>query len=126
MPGQNFVDDPAIMDDDDLWRRVHPTQVVPDPKAEQGWRPSSGAFKDPQLSVDVAKDSTVERTLRGYQQYSLVTFTAKLARSLKQIVTYNRKEDNQAHALVVGHKSGGTARKLANGSEWVMLRKPER
>ncbi len=124
MPEQKYADDPTIMGEDDLWRRVHPDQVVPDPKFEQGLRPSSGAFRDLELSVDVAKDSTADKALGKYERHSLVAFTSGLARRLNQVVTYDRKSDNQAHALVIGKKPGSVRKELINGSTWVVLQEP--
>ena len=41
-----YVDDATILDDTVLWRRIPKGQYVPDPKADTGLRPSSGAFND--------------------------------------------------------------------------------
>jgi len=123
MPEQVFVDDPAILDDDDLWRRVHRVHIVADAKTEGGFRLSSGAFTDLQLSVDVAKDTTAEKCLERYPEHSLVAFRAGLARSLNQIVTYAPEPQNPAHALVVGTKGNPTKSALRDGSRWIVYKK---
>ena len=48
-------DDPSVEDGEWLWRMVHPTQVTKDDASPIGWRPTSGAFIDQQMSVDRAK-----------------------------------------------------------------------
>ena len=45
MPGVSYVDDPAILSDAILWRRIHPKWVVLDTN-RGGVRVSSAAFDD--------------------------------------------------------------------------------
>jgi hypothetical protein len=125
MPERHLTDDPTISDVDDVWRRIHPDHVVPDPKREEGYKPSSAAFAQEQLSVNLARDTTVERTLEGYEDHSLVALTAGLARQHGQVVVRDSLPENDAHVLVVGQKSKPICRALSNGSQWIVLKRPE-
>ena len=123
MPEQGFVDDPTILDDDDLFRRVSPEQIVADEKSEGGFRLSTAAFTPIELSVDVAKETTPAKCLDTYPEHSLVAFRAGLARSVNQIVTRAPVPDNSAHALVIGRKGAPTKRTLRDGSRWIVYQK---
>ena len=103
-----------VADADDLYRRIHPSQV-------KDGKLTSAAFKDPQLSVDLARLTTPQRSLSGHPSYGLASITALLARSLGQEVVHNPLEVNPAHALVIGNKNLGTARSLARSATWVLL-----
>jgi hypothetical protein len=123
MPEQGFVNDPTILDGDDLFRRVHPKHIVADEKSDGGFRLSTAAFTPIELSVDVAKETTPARCLDKYPEHSLVAFSAGLARSVDQIVTHAPEPDNTAHALVVGKKGNPTKRVLRDGSRWIVFKK---
>lgn len=123
----------VIEDAMELYRRVHPGQVVPDKNTGQ-LRPSSAAFKDPSMSVDVAdflrEDGLDHRwSLRDYAGWSLVRLTAAHARSKQQNVVHTPINADPAagttanpyHAEVVGKKTPGTANHLRDGSDWVHL-----
>lgn len=122
------IDDAAV-----LFRRVRPDQVVMDKNTGQ-WRPSSAAFKDPNLSVDVepflAEDGLDFRwSLKDHPGYSLVGFTAGHARSKQQNVVHTPipgpiPSRNPYHAEVIGKKTPGTANHLRDGSSWVHLVPP--
>ena len=122
-----------IEDAMDLYRRVHPGQVVPDKNTGE-LRPSSAAFKDPSMSVDVAdflrEDGFDHRwPLRNYAGWSLVRLTATHARSKQQNVIHTPisvdpktgAPANPYHAEVIGKKTPGTANHLRDGSDWVHL-----
>ena len=118
-------DDGVIDGDAGLLRRIHPKQLVPDQNSG-GRRPSSAAFKDPELSVDA--EPILEEdglnwnfSLNGYEGYSLVRFLADAARQRYLPVVHDPVFDNRAHTLVCGKKTNSIAKGLSNESEWVHL-----
>ncbi|WP_238507592.1 hypothetical protein [Methylorubrum extorquens] len=119
----------AIDDAAALLRRIRPDQVVMDKNTGQ-WRPSSAAFKDPNLSVDaepfLAEDGhDYHWSLKDYPGYSLVSFTAGHARSKQQSVAHTPIPDtNPYHAEVIGKKTPSTSNHLRDGSTWVHLIPP--
>ena len=104
-----------IADVDDLYRRIHPLQVKEDGSL------SSAAFKDAEMSVDVARLTTPQQSLSGYVSHGLVSITAGHARSLRQEVFHAPLETNPAHALVKGRKTDSIAKNLARSAKWEML-----
>lgn len=100
-----------IADSDDLYRRIHPSQV-------KDGRPSSAAFKDAEMSVDVARLTTPKQTLTGYPSHGLASIMAGHARALGQDVFHDPLELNPAHAIVKGNKPLGIARSLAQSAKW--------
>ena len=103
-----------IADADDLYRRIHFSQV-------KDGRPTSAAFKHTELSVDLAKLTTPEQSLSGYASHGLASITAGHARSLGQDVLHDPLEANPAHALVRGTKPLSIARSLAQSAKWEVL-----
>ena len=103
-----------VADADDLYRRIHPSQV-------KDGKLTSAAFKDLQLSVDLARLTTPQRSLSRHPSHGLASITALVARSLGQEVIHNPLNINPAHALVIGNKSLATARSLARSATWVLL-----
>src|SRR3990170_1644051 len=103
-----------IADADDLYRRIHPLQV-------RDGRPTSAAFTDPELSVDLARLTTPEHSLSGHATHGLASITAGHARSLRQDVFHEPLETNPAHALVRGKKTPSIARSLARSVTWMLL-----
>lgn len=117
--------DIEVSDEDILFRRIHPDQVIHDKNTGE-LRPSSGAFKDHEMSVDIESKLAVygldwNFTLRNHPGYSLVRLTAGTARSCGQMVTYLPLSDNPAHGTVTGRKTQGTANILMKASEWVKV-----
>lgn len=103
-----------IADADDLYRRIHPSQV-------KDGRPTRAAFTDPELSVDLARLTTPEQCLSGHASHGLASITAGHARSLGQDVFHNPLGTNPAHALVKGKKTPRIGRSLAGSAKWEML-----
>lgn len=103
-----------IADVDGLYRRMHPLQV-------KDGMPTSAAFKDAELSVDLARLTTLERSLMGYPLHGLASITAGYARFLGQTVFHDPLEANPAHALVKGNKTPHIARSLARSAKWEAL-----
>jgi hypothetical protein len=120
------IDDGAIPDDAALLRRIHPEQVVPDKDGTM--RPSSAAFKDPNLSVDVEflleeNGLNWEFSLTGFPDHSLVKFLAGAARAKQLAVVHSPIEGvNPGHAEVVDKKTGSIADHLKASSGWVLMR----
>jgi hypothetical protein len=125
-----WQDDPSISNNERLLRRVHPSQIKPDPESGEA-RPSSAAFKSSTglTSVSIASLTTPDAVLVGYEKHSLVEFEAAIARSAGCIVVRAPETDNPAHANVIGTGPGGRvknseAKTIANRAQWVVLRPP--
>jgi hypothetical protein len=123
------IDDGSIADDDALLRRIHPTQVVEDKNLNRT-RPSSGAFDDPTLSVDVERvlvenDLNWGFCLKNHPGYSLVKFEARVARARGLAVVSKPLDDDPAHAEVQGKKTPSIQKSLYLASNWVHLEKPK-
>jgi hypothetical protein len=118
----------AIPRDAGLLRRIHPEQII---GRNTGLpRPSSAAFKDPNLSVDVepllhAAGLDWRFSLRDHPGFSLIRFSRQSALDQGLDVVPKPLTDNPAHAVVVGKKTQGKANALRDASEWVFLADPE-
>lgn len=119
------IDDGSVPDDDWLHRRIHPSQVVTDGNTGK-LRPSSAAFKDPEMSVD--SEYLLHRagldwrfSLKDHPEHSLVRFRAGIARKNSLSVVPDPLPRNPAHVMVRGRKSPGTANRLRDASEWVAI-----
>jgi hypothetical protein len=121
-----MIADGLIPDSAGLLRRIHPTQVVPD-QNRGGLRPSTAAFKAPQMSVDVEEflheqGLDFNFSLRGYNGYSLVRIRAKFCSDAGLEVVHKRITGNDAHAEVIGKKRDGLTSSMSQAAEWVYLR----
>lgn len=119
------IDDGSIPDADWLLRRVHPAQVVTDGNTGKP-RPSSAAFKDPEMSVDsegLLRDAGLDWrfSVKDHPEHSLVRLQAGTARKYSQAIVPEPLPDNPAHVLVCGKKSPGTANRLRDASVWVAI-----
>jgi hypothetical protein len=120
------TDDGSIPDGAGLLRRLIPEWVVDD-KNLGGKRPSSAAFKDPAMSVDVEPFLETagldwRHCLRNNPGHSLVKIRAEVPRKLgQQVVHAPIPGENEAHAEVRGKKTQGIANQLRDGAEWVHL-----
>jgi len=123
MPAPKPPDDPSIGNDDLLWRRVPPEQVVFDENLNR-LRPSSMAFQNTSgtsgMSVNIAAETTVENTLRESENLLLVEFPASVPRGVGQGVIRNPLPDNPAHAEVTGKKTKSVQKTLYNNCAWVV------
>lgn len=122
-----YHDDLSISNSAELWRRIHPTQVVKD--GSGGYRPSSAAFEndsdDDPMSIFFA--SVVGETgripadvLQGLTNYALAAFTAGIAREFEQKVVRDPIEGEPAHGLVVGYKPHSIRKQWAKRCQWVV------
>jgi hypothetical protein len=119
------VDDGSIGDDASLLRRIRPDQIVDDENSGAR-RPSSAAFKDPELSVDEepilkANGENWYFSLKGHEGYSLAQFKAGHARAKALPVIHKPIDGNPAHTEVHGKKTQGIANHLVAGATWVHL-----
>jgi hypothetical protein len=119
------VDDGSIADDTCLLRRIRADQVIDDANLGKR-RPSSAAFKDPELSVDAepilkANGLDWRSTLQGYPGYSLVNVDAGHARAKGLAVIPKPENGKPAHTEVVGRKTQGIANYLVANASWVHL-----
>jgi len=122
------IDDGTIPNVAWLLRRIHPLQVVMD-KNGGHYRPSSAAFKDPELSVDAelvlhSLGFDWRFSIQQHPTHSLVKFMAKAARELQLPVVLDELPDNKSHTLVLGKKTSGKANKLRDSSSWVRCLPP--
>jgi len=108
---EQFVDE-----SESLWRGICEFQIKK--KLDGTYRPSSGAFKSTDLSVDIASKSTHEKSIRNFA--ALSGFLAEVPIKLGYPVIEDPMEGNDAHALIKGKIKGGHATKIANASEWVV------
>ena len=118
-------DEEPIAPEAGLLRRIHPDHVISDSNTGRQ-RPSSAAFKDPNLSVDVepllhSSGLDWQFSLRDHQSYSLVRFLAQTAYDQGLPVVRTDAPGNPAHAEVKGKKPQGKANALRDASEWVHL-----
>jgi hypothetical protein len=119
------VDDGSITDDADLLRRIRPDQIVDD-KNLGARRPSSAAFKDPDLSVDaepLLRQKGLDWTfsLQKHPGYSVARFKAGAARAKSLAVIHKPMQENHAHAEVTGKKTQGVANHLVSACHWAHL-----
>jgi hypothetical protein len=118
-------DDTSIEDSTELFRRVHPTQVVWDGN-KQRLRPTSAAFSDEEMSVNLADDLAAqglepEFALRDNPQHHLVSLTAAYVREEEQVVVRSHLPDDPSHGDVVGAKGDGRRKRFALKADWTIL-----
>ena len=108
-------------------RGIHQDQIKEN--LDGTFRPSSGAFKSTDLSVDIASKSTPEKSIRNFAALSgfLAKVPIKLGYNVIEapVKDVEGVEDNDAHAIIKGKIKGSHAKKIANASEWVVKPKLE-
>src|SRR5882757_9908348 len=105
-------DDPAIADDEILWRRVLPEWIHTE--ANGNTRPQSISFVDRrsgELSVHRARLTTAERVLNGWPGNRIAAFPASLPRSLGYKLICDATDDDASHALVCPSPEGKNAKR---------------
>ena len=106
----------TIVDKDELFRRISP------PWREyyrENSRLSSATFQPPKgknLSVDVARLTTIELCLRGYPECGLASLITDFVRSLHLDVIHSPTEKNPAHTDIIGSLTKSIRRKLADSA----------
>jgi hypothetical protein len=129
---EHYPDDPNVLDNTNLFRRIHPDQVVFDDNLKCH-RPSSQAFRDDRdkdpmsvylSSVLAAESRDPSVLLIGHARFSLAAITAGFARLLSQTVHPEPEPDETSHAVVCGDKESKnrkSARALAKAAIWVVV-----
>lgn len=127
MPLADRADDPTIFNEENLWRRVHPTQIWNDPNTGR-LIISSAAFKgNSEMSVNIASLTTRENVLLKYPEHSLAQFCAEVARTVGCIVIRDPLPEDYSHALVCGknpkgHLTDSQAKKIAGQSSVIVYK----
>jgi hypothetical protein len=123
-----YRDDPTIVNDAPIWRRIPPRHIVFDENIGK-WRPSSAAFEDhpdgSPMSVVLGQEvldqgRTVDSFLEGHQGFGLACFSAGLARENRQGVMRKPLLDEPAHAEVFGKKTGAVKKAFAKNCYWII------
>lgn len=128
------ADDPAIRNEDVLWRFVHPSQLHFDPQMQRV-RPKSGAFIDGntgEMSVDVARLTSLGVVRQRNPKHGIAKFTAGEVRTMETkyvvcsdpILPDNAEQvpPNPAHAVVCPKMKVRDAQKLATSETvWAYL-----
>lgn len=120
------ADDRSIPDATELWRRIPPWEWVPDDSMPNGWRPSSAAFENDELSVVIAAECTggVSTLLRNHEGFGVASFTVGQVRAHGWGIVRAPDDELPGHAHVLGKKSRGKRAALARSCR--MIRDPNR
>ncbi len=112
----------TILDSDRLYRAIHPSFIKDDGSISQG------AFRDAEMSVDLASKTTVDRSWARFKSRGsgLASFAVCLARSLSQLVRHDPGPFNHAHTLVIGKKTQSIRRQFASNARWESRHRGER
>jgi len=106
-----------VSENEDLWRRIHSNQIVPDGKG--GLRPMSGAFTGQNISVDLASKTTPQKSIKNSS--GLKGFKAMIPINLgHRVVEDPIIPDNPAHALILGVINKKKARRIIENSQWII------
>ena len=95
--------------DDLFYRYIHPKLAGAD-----GW-PNSGTFDDDNLSVDLARLVDLDAALVHRPAYGVVGIPKALCDDLGLVVRRDPTDENAAHCLILGRKSGALRRRLEAG-----------
>lgn len=110
-----------IQDSDDLYRRIAPDHVNSDGTINSGafkTRPPAG------ISVNLARLTTPEETLRPRPTFGLGNLQAAIPRGLGLNVRHAPVPDNDAHSLIEGQNTRAIRRQMAEAA--VLLIPPDR
>lgn len=128
MPMHEYADDPSILNEEALWRRIPPGWVVWDHNRGTA-RPSSQAFRDdsdgsPMSVFLAAVMQEIGRgpydAIAGHTGYALAWMTAGLARRCEQGVARDPLPDEPAHGVVFGKKTRSARKTFAREAAWVI------
>jgi hypothetical protein len=120
----DYENDPAILDHDELWRRIPPEQIFKDEKTGR-WRASSACFDDSSdrtpmsthlASVVREEGGDPSSVLRGYENFYLVALTAGQVRDPdrgRHGVQRWPVPGDVSHTYVFGKKTRGVRRFFA-------------
>lgn len=110
----------TIADEDELYRRLAPHHI------KDGGRVSLSAFKrgkapDPEVSVNLARLTTVAEMLAPRPEHGVGMLPARLPRSMGLTVRHDPAPDNDAHTVIEGQTSRQQPRELAEGTIIVQI-----
>ena len=105
-----------VDEQEDLWHRIHKSHI----KIENGIvRPSSAAFKGNDVSVDIGRKTTPQKSIGD--SAALAGFKASVPIQLgHRVVEDPIIPENPAHALILGKINKRKARLIRDNSEWVI------
>ena len=127
--GNEYVDDPAISDDENLWRRVHHKHIINDENRGRV-RPTSAAFRDSSdgSPMSALRAKVVNETARRPEDVLdanhpyLASMRVQMLRS-RELGIDPRKHmghEDPAHVYVFGNKTKSTRAAIAENAEWVI------
>jgi hypothetical protein len=126
--GDGYVDDPSILDEDLLLRRIMPSWWGFDHNLG-AIRPTSQAFDDHRsgtpmsvhlLAVLEQQGLSATAILEGHTGFALASITAGLVRQYGQGIRRMPLEADPAHAEVFGRKTQAVRRALAKHAVWIV------
>lgn len=97
---------------DKLLRWLHPGQFIWEEN-----RPTSAAFKDDEMSIDILCLTTIEESYNRAKKIgknAVISITATLAIEKGLLVCHSPVEGNDAHGLILGRKTKSITKFLAN------------
>lgn len=117
-------DDLTIANDDRLFRRVPPSQLVPEPDGSR--RPSSAVFKVLELSVNIEslmiqQGRLPEDTLTKYPgEYLTAILVGQVRAHGHPIIKDTEPPNDPAHGLVLGKKKDSFANAMRRQCQWIV------
>jgi hypothetical protein len=115
---KNLANDPNILNDDVLWRRINPAWIKDGRVTTQAFQNYPGTNN---MSAHLSRLTTSESALQGHVGYSLVGFTVQLARvECDQIVALDPTPEDQSHTAIIGDKPGSVQKRFRNNLHWVV------
>ncbi len=112
-----------IQDSDDLYRRIAPAHMNRDGTI------NSGAFtkrRGEGISVNLARLTTPEETLRPRPTFGLGSLLAAIPRDLGLNVRHAPAPHNQAHSLIEGENTKAIRRQMAEAAVLFISPDPDR
>ncbi len=128
MTDADYQDDPTILDEHILWRRIRPGWWHYDDNLGR-YRPNSDSFKDSNdgspmsvflSEVALAAGQDAQSCLIGHGGYGLVFMTARDVRAAGMGISRAPKPGEEAHAFVFGKKTKGKSTMMARASDWLI------
>lgn len=107
----NLPDDQDIQNGDVLWRRINPDWVKDGRVTTQAFQNYPGTNN---MSSHLSRITTTELALAGLPGYTLVGFTAELARNCRQAVALDPTCDDPSHTAIIGDKPKGIRNTFRN------------
>jgi hypothetical protein len=113
-----------IQPTDLLLRRICELFITKDNKISSAafefvYRISSSGFSNEELSVDLESLlNDVRESLKNFPNEGLASFPASVPQELNLEIKHDPKENNYAHALIMGKKTKSKRKKLAREAKW--------